>query len=53
MRFFKNFTPPDFQAKDFTPLISLNFKKKIILPAALTAVKNLTSEVPISQPFVC
>ena len=21
----KNFTPPDFQAKDFTPLISLNF----------------------------
>ena len=26
MRFVKNFTPPDFQAKDFTPLISLNFK---------------------------
>ena len=25
MRFVKNFTPPDFQAKDFTPLISLNF----------------------------
>ena len=25
MRFFKNFAPPDFQAKDFTPLISLNF----------------------------
>ena len=22
MRFVKNFTPPDFQAKDFTPLIS-------------------------------
>ena len=21
----KNFTPPDFQAKNFTPLISLNF----------------------------
>ena len=25
MRFSKNSTPPDFQAKDFTPLISLNF----------------------------
>ena len=25
MKFVKNFTPPDFQAKDFTPLISLNF----------------------------
>ena len=25
MRFVKNFTPPDFQAEDFTPLISLNF----------------------------
>ena len=25
MRFVKKFTPPDFQAKDFTPLISLNF----------------------------
>ena len=25
MRFVKNFTPPGFQAKDFTPLISLNF----------------------------
>ena len=25
MRFVKNFTPPDFQAKYFTPLISLNF----------------------------
>ena len=25
MRFVNNFTPPDFQAKDFTPLISLNF----------------------------
>ena len=25
MRFVQNFTPPDFQAKNFTPLISLNF----------------------------
>ena len=25
MRFVKNFTPPDFQAKNFTPLISQNF----------------------------
>ena len=25
MIFVKKFTPPDFQAKDFTPLISLNF----------------------------
>ena len=25
MRFVNNFTPPDFQDKDFTPLISLNF----------------------------
>ena len=25
MRFVKNFTPPDFQAKNFTPLFSLNF----------------------------
>ena len=25
MRFVKNFTPPDFQAKNFTPLISTNF----------------------------
>ena len=25
MRFVKNFTPPDFQAKNFTPLISPNF----------------------------
>ena len=25
MRFVKNFTPPYFQAKDFTTLISLNF----------------------------
>ena len=25
MRFIKKITPPDFQAKDFTPLISLNF----------------------------
>ena len=25
MRFVKNFTPPDFQAKNFTSLISLNF----------------------------
>ena len=25
MTFVKNFTPPDFQAKDFTPLILLNF----------------------------
>ena len=25
MRFVKNFTPPDFNAKDFTPLISVNF----------------------------
>ena len=25
MRYVKNFTPPDIQAKDFTPLISLNF----------------------------
>ena len=25
MRFVKNFTPPGFQAKNFTPLISLNF----------------------------
>ena len=28
MRFVKNFTPLDFQAKNFTPLISLNFNKK-------------------------
>ena len=28
MRFVKNFTPPAFQAKNFTPLISLNFNKK-------------------------
>ena len=25
MRFVKNFTPPDFQAKQFTPFFSLNF----------------------------
>ena len=25
MRFVKNFTPPDFQAKNFTPLFSPNF----------------------------
>ena len=25
MRFVKNFTPPDFQAKNVTPSISLNF----------------------------
>ena len=25
MRFVKNFAPPDFQAKDFTPLNSMNF----------------------------
>ena len=25
MRFFQNFTPPDFQAKNFTPSISPNF----------------------------
>ena len=25
MAFVKNFTPPDFQAKNFTPSISLNF----------------------------
>ena len=25
MRFVKNFAPPDFQAKDFTPFLSLNF----------------------------
>ena len=25
MRFVQNFTPPDFQAKNFTPLISPNF----------------------------
>ena len=25
MSFVKNYTPPDFQAKDFVPLISLNF----------------------------
>ena len=25
MKFVNNFTPPDFQAKDFAPLISLNF----------------------------
>ena len=50
MRFVKNLTPPDFQAKDFTPLISLNFNsfgvffekfislaKKFTLPAAVTA----------------
>ena len=28
MEFVKNFTPLDFQAKNFTPLISLNFNKK-------------------------
>jgi len=27
MEFVKNFTPPDFQAKDFTPTISPNFKR--------------------------
>ena len=50
MRFGKKFTPPDFQGKDFTPLISLNFNsfgvffekfislaKKFTLPAAVTA----------------
>ena len=64
MRFVKNFTPPYFQAKDFTPLISLNFNsfsdkntkkwvflekftplaKNFTLPAAVTAVTNLTSD---------
>ena len=58
-----DFTPPAFQAIDFTPLISLNFNsfsdkntkkwvflekftplaKKFTLPAAVTAVTNLTS----------
>ena len=28
MRFVKNFTPPDFQAKNFTPLISPKFNRK-------------------------
>ena len=28
MEFVKNFTPPDFQAKDFTPSISPNFNSK-------------------------
>ena len=64
MSFVKNYTPPDFQAKDFVPLISLNFHsysdkntnefvflekftplaKNFTLPAAVTAVTNLTSE---------
>ena len=64
MRFVKIFTSPDFRAKDFTPLNSLNFNsssdkntktlvflwkftplaKNFTLPAAVTAVTNLTSE---------
>ena len=58
MKFVKNFTPPDFQAKNFTPLIlALVIKaqkvsengeiytagKKFTLPPAVTAVTNLTS----------
>ena len=63
MRFVKKFTPPDFQAKDFTSVISLTFNsfcdkntkvsvfsrylhywQNFTLPAAVTAVTNLTSD---------
>ena len=67
IRFVKNFTPPDFQAKNFTPLISPNFNsfgdkntkkmsrngeiytagKNFTLPPAVTAVTNLSSEIPL------
>ena len=59
MEFVQNFTPPDFQAKNFTPSISPNFNsfsekmsengeiytavKNFTLPPAVTAVTNSTS----------
>ena len=48
MRFVKKFTPPDFQAKNFTPLISPNFnsfgddKKMSENGEIYTAGKNFT-----------
>ena len=50
MRFVKNFTPPDFQAKNFTPLISPNFnnfgdkktQKMSKNGEIYTAIKNFT-----------
>ena len=62
MRFVQNFTPPDFQAKNFTPSISPNFiifsdktqkngeiytaGKNFTLSSAVTAWTNLTSAFP-------
>ena len=62
MRFVKKFTPPDFQAKNFTPLISPNFNsfgdnsengeiytagQNFTLPPAVAAVTNLTSGIEL------
>ena len=60
MIFVKNFTPPDFQAKNFTPLISPNFNsfgdkntKKMSRNAEIytTAVTNLTSAQAVEMNF--
>ena len=58
MEFVKNFTPPEFQAKTFTPSISANFnsfddkntktlvKKEKFTPLAVTTLTNSTSADP-------
>ena len=44
MRFGKKFTPPDFQGKDFTPLISLNFNSfSVFGEIYTTGKKNYTA----------
>ena len=50
MRFVEKITPPDFQAKNFTPLISQNFnsfgdkntKKEVKMGIVYTTVKTFT-----------
>ena len=59
MRFVEKITPPDFQAKNFTPLISQNFNslgdKNIKNVPAVTAVTNLTSALclQVLSPYAC
>ena len=57
MRFVRNFTPPDFQAKNFTPLFSPNFNsfgdkntKKISENGNIyTAGKNLSAVTGVTN----
>ena len=56
MRFVKHFTPPDFEAKNFTPLFSLNYnnfvdkntKKRVKMKTFTPLAKNLHCRRQIS-----